>query len=289
MIHAVWEKTGSIWYRYKDSIWRTPERVSAMVLNPSKTPFLDVINDTIVHVTWASEQTTGMDVIKHRARHVGFGCTWGTIFQPSGSDLVTASQPVMVGGPGGVHAVWSEVPTGGPGGSSIYYARWNGLTWDSPAFCCGLPGPDNYPVALQRLQYTNARLDVVWTNGNSTPFHVANSNIDLGRCGLNGTQSAQVRDHLPSVFSLSEPFPSPFNERVLIRYEVPCSARVTLKVYDVAGRLVHTLADRTEKRGRYSVEWNGSDDLARQVPAGVYFARMESADFSATMKMVLLR
>ncbi|MFH1502191.1 MAG: M14 family zinc carboxypeptidase, partial [Candidatus Eisenbacteria bacterium] len=69
-------------------------------------------------------------------------------------------------------------------------------------------------------------------------------------------------------------YPNPFNPRTSVRYEVPSAGHVSLRVYDVAGRLVKTLVDtELESGGRHEVEWDGRDESGAPVAAGVYFAR----------------
>ena len=84
--------------------------------------------------------------------------------------------------------------------------------------------------------------------------------------------------------------PNPFNPRTVIRFELPESARVNLTIYDAAGRLVRTLvADATLTAGRHERNWDGRDQTARGVAAGVYFYRLEVGGIRETRSMVLVR
>jgi hypothetical protein len=60
-------------------------------------------------------------------------------------------------------------------------------------------------------------------------------------------------------------------------------------VFDVSGTLVRTLADGWREPGVYSEVWDGRGGDGTALPSGVYFYRLEAADFVATRKMVLLR
>jgi len=64
---------------------------------------------------------------------------------------------------------------------------------------------------------------------------------------------------------------------------------MTLKIYDVAGRLVKTLIDGVEQPGRRLIEWNGRDAAGSRVASGVYFCRMTAPGYTRTQKMVLLQ
>ncbi len=78
--------------------------------------------------------------------------------------------------------------------------------------------------------------------------------------------------------------PNPFNPMTVIKYSMPAEGLATLTIYDVSGRAVTTLIDGFEGAGERSVTWNAAD-----MPSGIYFARLEAAGTSRTMKLTLLK
>ncbi len=92
-----------------------------------------------------------------------------------------------------------------------------------------------------------------------------------------------------SGYALKQNFPNPANPVTTIAFSLAAPARVTLKLYDVQGRLVKTLADAPYTEGWHTVEWNGTN--ARNLPAasGIYFYRLQVGTFSETKKLVLLK
>lgn len=88
---------------------------------------------------------------------------------------------------------------------------------------------------------------------------------------------------------LSRALPNPAVGRVKISWQVSQEARVSLKVYNTAGRMVRTLADGPSKPGSFTVVWNGLDDRGRSVPAGIYFYALESDGRCLRDKVVLAR
>jgi hypothetical protein len=89
---------------------------------------------------------------------------------------------------------------------------------------------------------------------------------------------------------LENNYPNPFNPTTTIRYGVRDKARVTLRVYNVAGQLVKTLVDGVKAPSpEYKVTWDGRNDRGQSVASGVYFYRLVTKDFSQTRKMVLLK
>lgn len=89
---------------------------------------------------------------------------------------------------------------------------------------------------------------------------------------------------IPISFELAQNYPNPFNPSTKISWQSPVSSHQTLKVYDVLGNEVATLVDELKSAGSYEVEFN-SENLA----SGVYIYRLQTAEFTETKKMVLLR
>lgn len=92
---------------------------------------------------------------------------------------------------------------------------------------------------------------------------------------------------VPTTFALERNVPNPFNPRTLIRFAVPHTAPVQLRVYDARGRAVATLVDETLTAGHHEVVWDGRDASGRAVASGVYFARMQAEGFASTQKMLM--
>jgi hypothetical protein len=107
--------------------------------------------------------------------------------------------------------------------------------------------------------------------------------------------SAQIvtgidRHTIPESFALYQNVPNPFNPETTIRYDVPEGrGKVTLRIYDVSGRLVRTLVDGGETPGAKMVNWNGRDNHGRTVASGVYFYQLESSSYTKTRKMLLMK
>jgi len=83
--------------------------------------------------------------------------------------------------------------------------------------------------------------------------------------------------------------PNPFNPRTMIQYDLAASSKVALKVYNVRGRLVKTLTQGMQPRGRYRVVWLGDDDRGVSVASGVYFVRLEAGGQQMRQKVTLVR
>lgn len=98
----------------------------------------------------------------------------------------------------------------------------------------------------------------------------------------------------PSSFVLHQNYPNPFNPSTTIRFELSQGGYVTVKIYDLSGRLVKTLLSGEQTAGTHTEVWDGTDDAGRKVAAGVYFCQLEFTDASGarqvlTQKMSLVK
>ncbi len=90
-------------------------------------------------------------------------------------------------------------------------------------------------------------------------------------------------------FALHQNVPNPFNPATRIAYELPERMAVSLRVYDVDGRLVRSLVEKVEGPGLFSVAWEGRNDAGEPVASGVYFYRLVAGPRAETKKMVFLK
>ncbi len=88
----------------------------------------------------------------------------------------------------------------------------------------------------------------------------------------------------PATFSLSPPFPNPFNSSTTITFGLDKSAPTRLAVYDLSGRLVKGLVNGPFAAGSHKIIWNAAD-----MPVGIYMVRLEQDNLTATQKIVLLK
>jgi hypothetical protein len=105
--------------------------------------------------------------------------------------------------------------------------------------------------------------------------------------GIEEQESWLGRDDL--TLRLHQNAPNPFRTRTTVRYHVPATAEVSLKIYDSSGRVVRTLDDGRKPAGSYSATWDGRDKSGEELPSGIYFCRLRAGDATATRKMILLR
>jgi hypothetical protein len=89
---------------------------------------------------------------------------------------------------------------------------------------------------------------------------------------------------VPERFALEQNYPNPFNPTSTIRYTIPASEHVSLKVYNLLGQEVVTLVDKDQPPGKFSVSLN-----ATHLSSGVYLYRLAAGDFRDQRKLMVLK
>ena len=93
----------------------------------------------------------------------------------------------------------------------------------------------------------------------------------------------------PGTASLGQNYPNPFNPETSIPFTLAKDGHVTLRIYDVNGRVVATLVDGERATGSHVAHWDGRDTAGRRASSGVYIARLETSETTDARKLVLLK
>ncbi len=106
-------------------------------------------------------------------------------------------------------------------------------------------------------------------------------------------EPTSVTDNIVPVrgYELSQNYPNPFNPVTKIRYQIPNSGHVTLKVYDLLGREIATLVNQHQNAGIYEISFNAlnSNTTLGSLPSGIYIYKIQAGEFSDTKKMLLVK
>jgi hypothetical protein len=96
---------------------------------------------------------------------------------------------------------------------------------------------------------------------------------------------------LPEGFALLPAYPNPFNPETAIRYHIGLDRPepVSLRIYNLLGQEVRTLADDVHGSGAYQAVWDGRDDAGRMLASGIYFVRLQVGEMGQTRKLVLTK
>jgi hypothetical protein len=94
---------------------------------------------------------------------------------------------------------------------------------------------------------------------------------------------------IPSIFSVSENYPNPFNPRTEFTVSIPEKSHVVVNIYDILGRQVALLAEGDYTAGRYRMEWTGKTDVNAVAPSGVYLLIVQAGNDIITHKMIMMK
>ncbi len=119
--------------------------------------------------------------------------------------------------------------------------------------------------------------------GTKTIYQYRLKQIDLdGSFRYSETIVAEIS--IPSEFTLEQNYPNPFNPSTTIKYSIPKSSNVTLKIFDVLGREIETLVNEAKKAGTYEAVFDASE-----FASGIYFYKLQAGSFIETKEMLLLK
>jgi hypothetical protein len=131
--------------------------------------------------------------------------------------------------------------------------------------------------------------DTVWVRGKDASDNWGNASplyVSLGGTGIEGEGNP---GQLPRVYALLQNAPNPFGEATTIRYQLPKPGKVALKVFNILGQEVATLAQGDRPAGYFAVRWNGRDHRGQSVAPGIYFYKFEAGDFAQVRRLMRLR
>ena len=125
----------------------------------------------------------------------------------------------------------------------------------------------------------NGELYYYWLQavGNSNESHKVSADIVTSVEGM------------PSEFRVSAPYPNPFNQFSVIRYELPVDRHVELVIYDILGREIIVLRDGEDSAGIHEAVWDGKNENGENAGSGVYLFRLKTDVYIAQGKVLLLR
>ncbi len=103
--------------------------------------------------------------------------------------------------------------------------------------------------------------------------------VSPGTVGIN-----DVPGPVPSAYALEQNYPNPFNPTTRIRFNLPISNQVTVKIFNTLGQEVATLLNEFKNAGTYEVTFD-----AAELPSGIYLYSISAGDFTSVRKMMLIK
>lgn len=144
------------------------------------------------------------------------------------------------------------------------YTMDGGATWSE----------DDASGQINGIEYVDT--NHIWTAGNSGTV--------LFSSGITTDIQSEDGMTVPARFSLQQNYPNPFNPETTIQYSLPTESDIAITVYNARGQAVQNVIKSGQGAGHHFVKFNG-----KSLPSGIYFYRIQAADFSQTRKMILLK
>jgi hypothetical protein len=154
--------------------------------------------------------------------------------------------------------------------ANIYRSTDNGVTFSSQ-FTLTQPGLALYMYSVQ-AGWCGTQTGQIYHYTSSDPVGIQN-----------------INNQVPNNYSLSQNYPNPFNPTTTVKFNIAKTTNVSIKIYDITGRLVYNLVDQKMNAGKYDVKWTSINNNGQFVSSGVYFYRIEAGDFTDVKKMVLVK
>jgi hypothetical protein len=161
-----------------------------------------------------------------------------------------------------------------------------------------MDGMAELAVSMQGVDDSLFVYDDVWSAEDSAYVRTtASSSVNENRIFLRifsgsavGVAIEEDRIVVPSDYKLSANYPNPFNPTTNFDFTLPLDKQVSVKIYDVNGRLVRTLVNNElRSAGTHTVSWDGRDAAGQMVASGNYIYTLEYGNFRQTRSMVLLK
>ncbi|MDG2266065.1 MAG: T9SS type A sorting domain-containing protein [Candidatus Marinimicrobia bacterium] len=204
--------------------------------------------------------------------------------------LTNLAVHTVVSAPGQIGDFWFQTnESNGVPSAAVAYDTWHwqkivvdGNSVSVTAWADGEAMPDTATYSYEALTTTEAPTFILVgvTDDDS-------SSVQVGGVWYNETPAGlEISDEAPIAtrFELGQNYPNPFNPTTHIRFNIPETANTKLTVFNVMGEEVATLVNSVMQAGGHTVSWNASS-----MPTGVYFYQLESANFSQTKKLLLVK
>jgi hypothetical protein len=185
-----------------------------------------------------------------------------------------------------------------PANGSINQQLNTTLTWNT------VTGADSYRLQLS----TNANLSPTVVDDSTltttsrfvdplalnTPYYWRVSAKNLGGVSpwsnifsfstIRTTSVESIGNDIPTEYNLSQNYPNPFNPVTTIELSIPKQSRVVLTIFNSLGMEIEVLLNELLASGHHRIQW-----IPGEIPSGVYFYQLKSAEFTDTKKLLLLR
>jgi hypothetical protein len=228
---------------------------------------MDILNPGLANMTW---DPSSSDIVTPTFTPIIFSMYQGGYNGPLPVELASFTSTVLQNK---VTLNWTTSTEENNSGfeieRSIVNSQWSMVNFIEGSGNSNSPRSYSYEDKNLSLGRYNYRLKQIDFNGNFKYYELQNE-VEIG---------------IPNKFELSQNYPNPFNPTTKINFSLPVDSKVSLKIYDMSGRLVSTLINNELKTANYySINFNGTN-----LSSGTYFYSIQTDKNNETKKMVLIK
>ena len=199
---------------------------------------------------------------------------WNMIADPFGAENVLCMTAI----PDVTGDAISDIACGTLGDNIVLLDGWDGVRlWATPG-----NGPSSPVDAISGLPDIDR-------SGSWEVLAGHRSGVVEAIAGSDGVDRVEPRPDVTTQFALGAAYPNPFNATSTISYTLRRESEIKLEIFDLLGRHVATLMDVVQPAGTHFAVWTGESGSGTMAGSGVYFVRLQSATFSQTRKLVLMK
>lgn len=179
------------------------------------------------------------------------------------------------------------VYTGGPGGSPQFIA--NKIIMSQDIVAADYWGrellSDNGCTTITQATHIDNAAQSPYNLGTNDPAQMDVVNITSPTTGVDPYEDTNV----PGSYQLKQNYPNPFNNNTQIEFYAPKSADVQFAIYDINGRKVRNLVNKTVSSGWHKISWNGTNDVGMPVASGMYIGQLSASGIKQSIIMQMLK
>jgi type IX secretion system substrate protein len=176
--------------------------------------------------------------------------------------------------------------SGGLYAQSSPYCSYCPLQWKKNGINIqGVPGDSNNP--LTSGDYSCAAYNSCGSAVSSV-IHTIVYPCTNTQASNNQTSASKENTTLAKDFSLKI-FPNPFSQSTTILFSLSQSEQVSIKIFDLSGRLVKTLANNELQQGTHQIIWDAKNTIGNVVSSGIYLVRLSAGNYSITKKLSVIK
>jgi hypothetical protein len=255
-----------IWEKWSDSVWVNVTRTTSTYDNPNR--FLSEVDENWSNNVWVNDHriTDTYDNpgnLIFELYETWSNNTWIN-YNLTSSDYDNSGNLLASLNKNWINNVWidsSQVSYTYDNNGNCTHGEsliWQNSSWVKQAITLSL----SYNLHQDYLYVTAAVADVEYT----IPTGIASNQLN--------TLS----------FNLQQNYPNPFNPSTTINYSLAKEGHVRLTIYNTIGSQVATIVNETKPAGNYSIQFNGN-----KLASGIYLYRLETDNYSAVKKLILLK